>query len=387
MKLDVYTYQIGKWDKAFDTSVDSDNTLIIIFGTAKKELIQEPLKELQQYFPKSTFIGASTAGEIVGNELYEESLVVAVMSFKTTTMRMIERKLSLDPDLDNDGVKLGKEVANELFNDELKAVFVLTDGLHVNGSKLTKGISSVLPKHIVVTGGLAGDDDRFESTWVIADKEFHSDYITAVGFYGDNIHVSHGSKGGWDSLGIERLVTKSKDNILYELDSQPALEIYKRYLGEKANELPASGLLFPLELKDTQEATESKVRTILAVNEEDQSITFAGDIPEGSFVTLMKANFDRLIDGAYNAADMINLDSYKDEPILSIAISCVGRRLVLKQRIEEELEATLDVLPESTRQIGFYSYGEISPLASGTCDLHNQTMTLTTVWESDASPS
>jgi hypothetical protein len=57
---------------------------------------------------------------------------------------------------------------------------------------------------------------------------------------------------------------------------------------------------------------------------------------------------------------------------------------VLKQRIEEELEATLEAMPEKTSQIGFYSYGEISPLASGRCDLHNQTMTLTLLSELDA---
>ena len=383
MKLDIYTYDNDQWDKPFDTSLDSDNTMVLLFGTAKQELIREPLKELQQFFAKSIFLGASTAGEIMQDELLEESLVVAVMQFKTTGIRKIEKEINSDSNAYNDGADLVKE----LLDDDLKAIFILSDGLHVNGSQLTQGIASVLPKDIVVTGGLAGDDDRFESTWVVAGKNACSNFVTAVGFYGDDIHMGHGSKGGWDTLGIERIVTRSKDNILYTLDSQPALEIYKRYLGEKAKELPSSGLLFPLQLKDTSEAEESKVRTILAVDEEEQSITFAGDIPEGSYVTLMKANFDRLIDGACKAAESIVLDSYKDEPILSIAISCVGRRLVLKQRVEEELEATLDVLPKETKQIGFYSYGEISPLTSGTCDLHNQTMTLTTIWESNASSS
>jgi hypothetical protein len=59
----------------------------------------------------------------------------------------------------------------------------------------------------------------------------------------------------------------------------------------------------------------------------------------------------------------------------------VGRRLVLGSRTEEEIEATLEVLPKGTQQIGFYSYGEISPYTAGTCDLHNQTMTLTTLSE------
>jgi hypothetical protein len=179
-------------------------------------------------------------------------------------------------------------------------------------------------------------------------------------------------------------VTRSTDNILYEIDNQPALEIYKQYLGDKAAGLPATGLLFPLQLTEDYAKGEAKVRTILSVNESEQSITFAGDIPEGSLVSLMKANYDRLVDGALGAAESVDLKGHDNEPVLSIAISCVGRRLVLKQRTEEELEAILEVFPSNTAQIGFYSYGEISPLTDGRCDLHNQTMTLTLIWESDA---
>ncbi len=382
MLSEIYTYK-DDWDRPIDPSLDSEKTVVLVFGTAKKALIEKPLSDLQASFPLSTIIGASTAGEIVQDELREDSLVVSVMHFATTRIRAVAELLASTVDSYADGVLL----ANELFDDELKAIFVLSDGLHVNGSQLTRGIASVLPQDVIVTGGLAGDDDRFEETWVLIDGKATTGFITAVGFYGDAIHISHGSKGGWDRLGIERVVTRATDNILYELDGQPALEIYKRYLADKADGLPATGLLFPLELKATSDAAESKVRTILAIDEATQSITFAGDVPEGSFVMLMKANYDRLIDGASDAAEMIRLDGHTDEPIVSIAISCVGRRLVLKQRIEEELEATLDVLPVQTKQIGFYSYGEISPLASGICDLHNQTMTLTVIWESDAPTS
>lgn len=382
MLSEIYTYK-DDWDRPIDPSLDSEKTVVLAFGTAKKALIEKPLSDLQVLFPLSTIIGASTAGEIVQDELREDSLVVSVMRFSTTRIRAVAELLASTVDSYADGVLL----ANELFDDELKAIFVLSDGLNVNGSQLTRGIASVLPQDIIVTGGLAGDDDRFEETWVIIDGKATTGFITAVGLYGDAIHISHGSKGGWDRLGIERVVTKATDNILYELDGQPALEIYKRYLADKADGLPATGLLFPLELKATSDAAESKVRTILAVDEATQSITFAGDVPEGSFVMLMKANYDRLIEGASEAAETIILEGHEDEPIVSIAISCVGRRLVLKQRIEEELEATLDVLPVQTKQIGFYSYGEISPLASGICDLHNQTMTLTVIWESDAPTS
>jgi len=379
MKLTIYKYS-KEWDEAFDETLNSEKSLVLVFGSAKKELVTKPLEQLVKSFSNATIIGASTAGEIFQDELFSDTIVAVVMKFDSTRIKSIAEPLTKIENSYDSGV----EISKELLEDDLKAIFVLSDGLNVNGSQLTSGIASKMRKDVVVTGGLAGDDDRFENTWVIVDGKITDAYITAVGLYGENINVSYGSKGGWDSLGIERLVTKSKDNVLYELDSQPALDIYKRYLADKASQLPASGLLFPLQLKAKSDSVESKVRTILAVNEEEQSITFAGDVPEGSFVTLMKANFDRLIDGASDAANSVLLNNYKDEEILSIAISCIGRRLVLKQRTEEELEATLEILPAKTKQVGFYSYGEISPLSSGVCDLHNQTMTLTLIWESDA---
>ena len=157
--------------------------------------------------------------------------------------------------------------------------------------------------------------------------------------------------------------------------------MYKKYLGEEASDLPASALFFPLALRSNSGDEKRIVRTILSVDEEYQSMTFAGDLPQGSFVQLMRANADRIIDGASEAAKNSVEKFSLDEEILSIAISCVGRRLVLGERAEEELEAVLDSLPERTQQIGFYSYGEISLIEEGYCELHNQTMTLTTISE------
>ena len=382
MQLANYTY-FNKWNDHLDTSLDSLQTLIIVFGSADIESIKKPLEELVGSFPLATIIGASTAGEISQDELLEDALVVAVMCFDSTSIRLVSQAVT-SPEYSFEN---GSFIAESLMTSDLKSIFVLSEGLNVNGSQLAKGINTVLPKEIVVTGGLAGDGDRFEQTWVIVEGEAKPNYITAIGFYGEQIHVGYGSKGGWDRLGISRKVTRSKNSVLYELDGQPALDIYKRYLGEQAEGLPATGLLFPLELQESDNTLESKVRTILAVNEEERSITFAGDIPEKSYVTLMKANFDRLIDGASEAAEMVVLEGYRDEPVVNIAISCVGRRLVLKQRTEDELEVVLESLPPKTKQIGFYSYGEISPLATGICDLHNQTMTLTLIWESDAPPA
>lgn len=235
----------------------------------------------------------------------------------------------------------------------------------------------------MITGGLAGDGSHFKKTWVISHGKIEINCIVAVGFYGDNINISHASKGGWDIFGPERRITKSINNVLYELDDKPALALYKDYLGEKASGLPSTGLLFPLAIRQNSTDEKILVRTILGIDEKAQSLTFAGDMPTGYFAQLMRANFDRLITGASKASQIALQGADTTSPGVLIAISCVGRRLLLGERIDEETEVTLETFPKGTLQVGYYSYGELSPYLKGDCDLHNQTMTLTYLSESD----
>ena len=232
---------------------------------------------------------------------------------------------------------------------------------------------------MIIAGGLAADDTRFASTWVIDGGRQLAGRVVAVGFYGPDLVIGHGSRGGWDRFGPERLVTRSRDNVLFELDGRPALQLYKEYLGERQRELPSAALLFPLALREPG-GQRSVVRTILSIDETAQSMTFAGDVPTGAHAQLMRANFERLIQGASDAA-AASAVTPASGPSLALAVSCVGRRMVLRDRVEEEIEATIDSLSPGTTQIGFYSYGEISPLPDGSCGLHNQTMTLMTVSE------
>ena len=381
MKIDTFSYLPDTgWSAALPPAHESFRTLIVVFGASDLYHAPAPLDALQQAYPCANLIGCSTAGEILGTTITDDSLVAAVVHFEETDLATAIAPVHSAAD----SYKAGRTIADELAHPSLRGVLVLSDGHNVNGSELVRGLDVGLPDSVVVTGGLAGDQDRFERTWVLKDGRPESGFVSAVGFYGDRVRIGHGSKGGWDIFGIERRVTRSKGNVLYELDGRPALALYKEYLGDRAAGLPATALLFPLSLRADAASPKSVVRTVLAVDEEEQSMTFAGDIPEGSMAQLMRANFDRLIDGASEAALMTCKNAACDTPVLSIAISCVGRRLVLGERTEEELEATLDVLPSHAQQIGFYSYGEISPYAPGHCDLHNQTMTLTTITEAQA---
>ncbi len=366
-----HSAEIG-WSRSPLPDLDSASTLVLVFGDAIVTDSLDALATLNAHYPNSVVIGCSTAGEIFGDEIHDHSLAVAVAKFDKTRLCAETFQVSSP----QESVSIGRKIARRLADVELKAIFVLSDGLQVNGSALTQGLAAELEPHVVVTGGLAADADRFEGTWVLHEGKPTSGLITAVGFYGEALQVGHGSGGGWDIFGPDRLVTRSKANVLLELDGKPALALYKSYLGELADQLPSSGLLFPLAIR-TPLGQDDVVRTILAVDASEQSLTFAGDIPEGATVRLMHANMDRLIEGASSAAEGTDMHLGDDQDLLAVAISCVGRRLVLKDRCEEEVEAVLEVFPPNIHLIGYYSYGEISPLATGRCDLHNQTMTLT----------
>lgn len=356
--------------------LDSDSTLVLAFGCPNDETCASTLADLTAAYPRAHFIGCSTAGEILGKSIHDSSVAVAVCRFDRTQLRSTSVPIRSAADSN----EVGQSIARNLQAPGLRGVLVISDGLLVNGSALVQGLNAILPATTVVTGGLAGDGDRFQKTWVISDRKRESGWVSAIGFYGDHVTIGHGSKGGWDVFGPERLVTRSADNVLFEIDGKSALSLYKLYLGELAVGLPANALLFPLSLRRNDDSEAKLVRTILSIDEKTESMTFAGDIPEGSLVTFMRANFDRLVDGAADAARLTGEQSTSE--VLAIAISCVGRRLVLGDRAEEEVEAVHDVLPGKSHLIGFYSYGEISPYASGRCELHNQTMTLTTISES-----
>lgn len=333
--------------------------------------------ELRKAYPDAYITGCSTSGEIADVNVCDDSLVVTAVEFEST--KVIGKQLSLKEV--SDSLSAGKNLGEQLPKEGLVHVFVLSDGLSVNGSELVKGLASVLPADVSVTGGLSGDGARFQETRIIANASPIRDGVTVIGFYGAGLRVGYASLGGWDSFGPERVITRSEGNVLYELDGRSALKLYKQYLAEHAAGLPATGLLFPLSVRIEGDEL-GTVRTILAVDEEQQSMTFAGDLPMGAYARLMKANFDRLIDGASGAAKTSFTDVGSSAPDLAVLISCVGRKMVLKQRVEEEVEAVREILGEKAVLAGFYSYGEISPFVpNAKCELHNQTMTITTFAE------
>lgn len=362
-----------------DQVILNNESYQLVLGFGEKEILasQAVYMQLRAIFPKAQIALCSTAGEIYDREVLNDSVSITAIEFEKTKISSASVEISAF----DSSYTAGAGLVSKLEQNNLKYVLILSDGSLVNGSELVRGVHSVIADNIPVTGGLAGDGIKFISTLVGLNSEPSHGNMVAIGFYGDFIKIGHGSMGGWETFGVEKTITKSLSNVLFEIDNQNALDIYKKYLGEYADELPGSALLFPLSLKLPNE-TESIVRTILSIDNNNKTMIFAGDVPIGSKVRFMRANFDKIIDAASGAAENSLVQFNFNEPQLALLISCVGRKIILGKRVDEEVEAVADIFNNKPTIFGFYSYGEISPLKINTkCELHNQTMTITTFKE------
>lgn len=361
------------WTGASDPLPEAQ--LAFVFG--ERALLDDPqvVAQLRERWPAAHLFGATTAGTIAGTSVEDGAVIVTAVQFDHTRLAHAAVPL-VDA---RDSYAAGAFLAKCLPHEKLVHVLVFADGCEVNGSELVRGLLHEIPSEVAITGGLAADGARFQRTLVLGGREARAGHVAAIGLYGERLRVGYGSLGGWDPSGNARRITRSSGHIVHEIDGEPALDVYERLLGPLAEELPASGLLYPLMLRRPEGDI---VRTLLSVDRQKRTLTFAGDVPSGTTAYFMKADFDRLVEGAATAARDSRLVVEARPPHLALLVSCVGRRMVLKERVAEELKAVQDVLGGAATLAGFYSYGEICPVARNVnCTLHNQTMTITTIGE------
>lgn len=351
--------------------------LILMFGSRKFICNKNVFDTIKNKYSKAYIIGCTTAGEIYKDQVNDGTLTVTAIYFENTEIKFFSSEIE---DMHKDYHK-GLEIARSIPTEKLTHVFVLAEGENINGSKLVEGLVDGLPEHAKITGGLAGNGKVFKDTFVISNDYAKQNQIAVVAFYGDKIRVGYGSVGGWDTFGIERFVTKSKENIVYELDGRPILDLYNDYLGEYAKDLPASGLLFPLNVRSADNIY-NYVRAVVGVDEKNKSLRFFGEVPQGYYARLMHGNSNNLIHGAMEAAENSLKSINSENGNVAILISCVARKVVLNQMIDEEIEAVRSVLSNDVTFTGFYSYGEIAPSNNDRItEFHNQTMTITLIGE------
>ena len=377
----IYDLKNDNWNVDEFPKLDSQQTLVLIFGASEFFDNDQAIQDLIKHYPSSHILGCSTAGEIHNQDILDNSLTVSVTRFDHTSMKHLSVPISTPEEVE----KAISEIANQLATPDLQGIFMLGSGLDVNFASIVREIQKSLGQDIPITGGVSGDGSRFERTWVLHDGKPTENMLTLVGFYGEAINIGYGSKGGWQPSGVPMMITKAKDNILYELNGRSALQWYKFQLRKYDVQLPAAALFFPLAIRQSVNDKNYIVRTILNIDEETGGLIFAGEIKERFFAHFMTATTKQLINGAQSAARDINMNKIISSKPLSIAVSCVGRRLVLEENVTDELKSVLEILPCDTHQVGFYSYGEICPsMNSGFSALHNQTMTLTLISEKES---
>jgi hypothetical protein len=352
-----------------------DPQLVLVFGYTEHFADPQLVQCLMAHFPNAQRVGCSTAGEISPAGVINHATVVTAIRFDSVSFTVA----TADLESMEKSFEAGANLAKQLSKPDVGAVMVLGQGVSINGSAMIEGMVSELGTSMPITGGLAGDDAAFVKTYVLSNEGVSTSKIVGIGFAGEKLVFSHGSFGGWKPFGPTRKVTRCVGNVLYELDGEPALNVYKRYLGDYAKDLPGSGLLFPFEMLSDARESLGQIRTILGVNEEDGSLVLAGVINPDGFLRLMHAHTNDLVDGAETAANAtISNAPDCDGQALGLLVSCVGRKLVMGGRVDEEVEAVQDILGENTVLCGFYSNGEICPgYQLEACSLHNQTMTIT----------
>jgi len=365
----------GDWLKCSRAKLESDKVLALVFWSDTDQAkVRSAVHALKEKCAGAEVVGCSTGGVIQDRLLFEKTVSATLVTFESSNFRIVSVKGGERPD----GRTMGQTLGAALPHEGLVHVFALADGLTVNGCALAAGLAESLPQGVGITGGLAGDGERFESTQLLCGTDIFSRGALCVGFYGDKLHIGQGTHGGWIPFGPERLITASDGNVLFELDGESALDLYIRYLGKHAENLPASGHLFPMHLREPGRS-DWVVRTILGVDRTRKALSFGGDVPLGSTVRLMRGNIDNLLDGAEAAGQDARLDDGKG---LAIVVSCVGRKMLLQQFAEEEIDMVAQALGSRTMLTGFYSYGELACGENGeTCCLHNQTMAVTHIQE------
>ena len=377
MHVEQLHYTGNQWSGAADAAVTAGAQLVLVFGDRDVLSRGAFLAPLKQRFPDAAVLSCSGGGAILGGQVLDDGLIATAVRFTNSTVRTVMLPLASASESES----VGEALARALPREGLRHVLIFAEGLQVNGTALSRGLSQALPSGVTVTGGLAADGDRFQSTVIGLDDVPASNRVVAVGLYGRSLRLGTGSFGGWEPFGIDRRITRASGNTLFELDGRPALALYKELLGPLGYALPASGLLFPLKVRASHDAP-GVIRTILGIDEEAGSLTFAGDVPEGSLARLVRTDLDQLIRAAGTAAARTEVAAGTRGDLLVLAVSCIGRKLLLQRRVDEELSSVVSVVGPQARIAGFYSYGELAPSGpDAPCELHNQTMTLTTIAE------
>ncbi len=341
--------------------------LIIVFSSVvfDQKIMLQGIRSVTKETP---LLGCSTAGEIITTGPSKNSVVV--MAIATDGL---EFHLGRGENIKQDATAAGKQLAQDLLSKTKagKVMMMMPDGLAGNGADIVRGIQEVLGANFLIAGGAAGDDFLFKETYEYYNGEVLNGAVVGA-MVSDEAKFGIGVRHGWQPIGAAKRVTKSKGNVLYELDGKPAIHIYEEYFGKEAEALRSEPLArmaitYPLGLR-IPHSDEYLIRDPITVGEKGE-INCAAEVPEGSEIKLMMGSKEAAIAAATQAAEQC-LTQVKtrggSKVTTAIIFNCIARDKVLGQDAKDEIAAIRKTLGDNVEFIGFYTYGEQAPIGKGT---------------------
>ena len=278
--------------------MNSPHTLVLAFGASELADDPAPFNDLAAAFPDAVLLGCSTSGEIAGTQVHDASISVAVARFEHTALRRAVTEVRESQPIPGDA---GARLAGSCRRRACARCSCSATACGVNGTPLVDGLTQNLPPGVAISGGLAGDGSRFVRTWVLDGGEPAQQRICAVGFYG-----RAPARRPWLR---RRLVGLRSRAAHHPLRGQRAVRAGRQAGAGPVQDLPGRSRGRPARHGAAVSAVgaargrrgEPLVRTILGIDEQRRSLTFAGDMPQGGMARLMRANNDRLIESAGQA--------------------------------------------------------------------------------------
>jgi hypothetical protein len=358
---------------AADAIINEPAKLLIAFCSDRYD-IQSLVDGINARSGRVPLIGCSTAGEIATSGPGDAGVVVVALGgdgFSVAT--------GVAADASQDLRAAGERVAaciGDLEDREHRALILLTDGLAGNQQEIVRGAHSVLGAGVPLVGGCAGDDLKMSRTFQFAGGRVLTDSVVAAAL-GSDAPLGIGVRHGWRRVGDPVLVTRSAGNQVYELDEQPALDVYLDRLAvpDGAREDPAAFTRFALThpLGVGRRSGEDQVRFVGGANFAERSLSCIAEIPPAATAWFMEGDADSVM-AATDAACRDALAPLGGQaPLGMIAFDCIARRGVLgEDGIREEI-SRLGTVSGGAPVAGFYTYGEIAR-TRGAGGFHNQTL-------------